>query len=201
MSLFDDFYKSLLARFSDWIKINDRMSLWTIEDFPYDTGVNTALTYPHCWECVTINQCWFKNENGKKPEEFNPNVPPNLYHVNCHCNRLAIAKPKISDIKLIIPKGKEEYTIGKKSGWVRYMGYDDYKEFFKIFYQKSKESFIAGKYKIDSHTRYGVKINLNLLIPNKYLKKEDEFFKLIASFTVFPNGKLKLNTHLGGWQK
>ena len=79
MSVFDNMKDKLLSYFtsndkisSDWIKINDKKTScgWTIEDFPYDIGVNEKITEPHCWKCVTVNQCWFKNEEDKKPEHF-----------------------------------------------------------------------------------------------------------------------------------
>ena len=37
MSIFDDLFNYLLANFSEWIKIEDYKSEWTIEDFPYET--------------------------------------------------------------------------------------------------------------------------------------------------------------------
>lgn len=73
MGLLDAYKSQINAYFSEWIKINDNKSIWTIEDFPYKTGVDEELTYPHCWKCVTINNCIFKNEDEKKPVEFDYN--------------------------------------------------------------------------------------------------------------------------------
>ena len=70
MSMFKDVHDKIMFYFSDWISVDDNKSKWTIEDFPYSTGVDENVTYPHCWRCVTVNQCWFKNEEGKKPEHF-----------------------------------------------------------------------------------------------------------------------------------
>ena len=39
MNMFENMQDKLLAIFEDWIKINDNQSMWTIEDFPYITGV------------------------------------------------------------------------------------------------------------------------------------------------------------------
>ena len=56
-----DSYKDLInASFSKQIKVEDNQSKWTIEDFPYNTGVDEDITKPHCWKCVTVNKCWFK---------------------------------------------------------------------------------------------------------------------------------------------
>ena len=72
MGFLDSYQNQINAHFSDWIKINDDKTGcgWTIEDFPYNIGVDENLTEPHCWRCVSVNQCWFKNEAKKKPEHF-----------------------------------------------------------------------------------------------------------------------------------
>lgn len=96
MKTFEDIKNKVLSKFNTWIKINDNKSKWTIEDFPYETGVDEIVTNPHCWKCVTLNQCWFKNEEGKKPKEFDysdyslievPLSKRGLYHLNCHCKK------------------------------------------------------------------------------------------------------------------
>ncbi len=200
MSLFDDFYKSLLARFSDWIKINDRMSPWTIEEFPYEAGVDSSMTYPHCWKCVTINQCWFKNENGKKPEEFNTNGPPNLYHPNCHCNKLAIAKPKISDVKFIIPDGKVAWMIKDKGHLLKELGYNesDFLEVVEKLKDLVSQEYLNGNYYIKAYDNKGFRIGLILQnFPGKR-DKENKYYKIKTGWTIFPNGKLKCNTLIGG---
>ena len=67
MSVFDNMRDKLLSYFntnneisSDWIKINDKLSKWTIEDFSYQDGVPGEEVENHCWKCVTINNCIFK---------------------------------------------------------------------------------------------------------------------------------------------
>lgn len=62
MNVLDDFKDLINASFSKWIKIEDKLTKWTIEDFPYNIGVYEIVTEPHCWKCVTANKCWFKNE-------------------------------------------------------------------------------------------------------------------------------------------
>ena len=64
----DEDFKNLLSKDNNWVKINDPKSQWTIEDFPYETGVDENITYPHCWRCVTVNNCCFVNEKNKKPQ-------------------------------------------------------------------------------------------------------------------------------------
>ncbi len=70
MGIFDSIQETLTAKFSDWIKINDNKSGFTIEDFPYETGIDEKITKPHCALCVSVNNCYFKNKEDKKPIEF-----------------------------------------------------------------------------------------------------------------------------------
>lgn len=208
MGVFDDILGDLLANFSEWIKIEDYQSKWTIEDFPYETGVDERKTKPHCWYCVAVNKCWFKNEERKKPKELNSSTLSKLsgnnglYHKYCHCKKGAIDNPTMDDIKLIIPNGKiDKYLFVKKIEWVNYLGYsiEDKETFIKILFEKTKESFRNGNYYNENHTKYGFKININIEIPGGKLK-ENEIFKLTTNYMIFPNGRLKLNTPLGGWQ-
>lgn len=105
MGFLDAYKNEIDAHFSEWIKINDSSSGcgWTIEDFPYAVGVDESLTEPHCWKCVSVNQCWFKNEEGKKPKEFDygnysfseiSKSKRGLYHPNCHCKKFGVNVPK-----------------------------------------------------------------------------------------------------------
>ena len=45
-----------------------------------------------------------------------------------------------------------------------------------------------------------VKIKINFDLPGQG-SKTGKVYKLKSSFTVFPNGKIKCNTLIGGWQK
>ena len=36
--MIEDYFKNLFSKHSDWIKINDPLSQWTIEDFSYQRG-------------------------------------------------------------------------------------------------------------------------------------------------------------------
>lgn len=71
--------------------------------------------------------------------------------------------------------------------------------FFKILYMKTKENFSKGNYLIREHFQYGVQININVAMPSAN-EKINNIYPLKTAYTIFPNGKLKLNTHLGGYQ-
>ena len=119
MNIFDSMRDKLLSYFttndkisSEWIKINDKKTScgWTIEDFPYKIGVDENVSEPHCWKCVTVNQCWFKNKDDKKPEHFDyseyslaqiPKMKRGLYHPNCHCKEKSINVPRLNEIEIL----------------------------------------------------------------------------------------------------
>ncbi len=63
MNVFNDILGS-------WIQVVDDKSNYTIEDYGYDTGVIEGTTANHCVKCVTVNRCYFKNEENKKPKPF-----------------------------------------------------------------------------------------------------------------------------------
>ncbi|MBO5954914.1 MAG: hypothetical protein J6Q13_02985 [Clostridia bacterium] len=208
MGVLDGFKDLINASFSEWVRVEDNLSPYTIDMFPYDVGVDEDETENHCWKCVTVNKCWFKNEKNKKPEKYDYSLLPNnkllniirgLYHPKCHCKEFAIDKPKVEDIELVIPDKKKLYTIEMKYKWINGMGYYNYDEFFKVFYNKCKEAFVNGDYYHIDHNNYGFKINLIINMPG-YGDKKGNVYKLKSGYSIFPNGKLKLNTHLGGWQ-
>ena len=234
MSVFDNMRDKLLSYFntnneisSDWIKINDGSNPWTIEDFPYRIegaqflseeekqkmlGVPEDGVDDHCWKCITVNQCWFKNEDNKKPEEFDyskyslieiPKEIRGLYHPNCHCKKFELKTPNAENIELVIPPDKiDNYLFTKKLGWVNYMGYyeNNYQEFLDILYAATKQGYASGNYYCVEHTRRGYKINIDISIPGKN-DKLGQIFKVKTNYMIFPNGKLKMNTPLGGWVK
>ena len=209
MNMFDNIYDKVMAQLSKWILIKDPESEWTIEDFPYETGVDEKLTYPHCWKCVTVNHCWFYNTEEKKPEEFDytnysqneiPLSKRGLYHPNCHCEKQQISEPSKEEINLIIPEGKIWYLFNKKLLTVlSYMGYtknDNQEQILNLIYENSRKSFSEGNYKIKTITRFGVAITLYYNFPgqNQYNNK---IYKVKSGWTIFPNGKIKANTLLG----
>lgn len=80
------------------------------------------------------------------------------------------------------------------------MGYELNEDFIIILKEKIRQSYFYGMYSIQTHTHFGVKIKLNIDLPG-YKNKEEKLYKLTSSFMVFPNGKIKCNTLIGGWQK
>ena len=161
MGVFDNI--KIDTTFGDWIQVLDNESSWTIEDFPYNTGVNEKLTYPHCEKCVAVNQCCFKNEKGKKPEKFNYSkfplekllqLIPGLYHPFCHCKEHPLTLPSKNNITFIFLEGKINYFFLDKINWYHSWGYkdEDKDEFITLIKERVKESFINGNYEIEKHT-------------------------------------------------
>ena len=64
----------------------------------------------------------------------------------------------------------------------------------------SKEAYAYGNYYIENITKYGCKINLKVDIQGVN-EKSGKIYKIETNYMVFPNGKLKMNTPIGGWQK
>ena len=82
----------------NWIQVFDDKNTITLDDYGYDTGIIKGTTENHCVKCVAVNQCWFKNEHGKKPETMNYSLDNivdclskgltlGLYHYRCHCRK------------------------------------------------------------------------------------------------------------------
>lgn len=204
-----------MSVFSDWIEIRDDKSPWRISDFPYDKGVDSQKTKPHCIKCVAVNNCWFKNEKIKKPLEY-AEVPPlpykpallelKYYHPNCHCWPKAIASPKTKDIKIIALDEKMKYLMKAKFAWIQAMGYDtdDENEIYEKLLSLAKQAYCEGRYsKADPNEdmiRYGFKVNIDIKFPGKG-EKEGHTYNLKTCYMIFPNGTLKNNTPIGGWSK
>lgn len=204
--MFDEINKKL----GKWIQILDsKNDEVTIEDFHYSDGVNGVITMSHCEKCVAINQCWFKDEKEKKPkpypilgikflDDLANEVMPGLYHFRCHCYEFGIITPDEEQIELIVPRGKEEWLFSDKGQWINSLGYFNKEEFLTMLYSYVKKAYCNGNYNVIEHTKFGLKINLFLLIPGGGTKVGKNY-KIKSSFMVFPNGKLKCNTLIGGW--
>ncbi len=191
---------------SNWIKIVDKLNNIVIDDFDYEYGIHGQVTTKHCVKCIAVNQCWFVDEKDKKPEpmeysvgqilsDINDNL--GLYHYNCHCKEIRIAQPKEADIKLIIPKGKEDWLFLDKSEWIRAMGYEPNEKFLDYLKKKIVESYCLGKYKIRNIDKFGVRITLYVDIEG-YGIKSNHIYRLKSGFSIFSNGRLKCNTFIGG---
>ena len=70
---------------------------------------------------------------------------------------------------------------------------------FYAFYINLLQYFY-GNYYIENHTNYGCKINLKVDMPG-INEKSGKIYNLKTNYMIFPNGKLKMNTPIGGWQK
>lgn len=208
MGIFDNIQERLTAKFSDWIKINDNKSGFTIEDFPYETGVDEEITKTHCALCVSVNNCCFKNEEDKKPVEFDygkyslqemPLLNRGLYHPHCHCKKIAVSKPNYDEISFIIEQGKIWWLLKDKIHWIHSWGYkdEDIGLLLNELQLAMREAYVLGNYKRKTHNKFGFKITLYIKL--KGIKDhQGEIFNLISSRMIFPNGKLKVNTLVGG---
>lgn len=212
MGLLDEYKSQINAYFSDWIKVNEEKTGcgWTIEDFPYNIGVDEDLSYPHCWKCVTVNQCWFKNEEEKKPKHFDyfkytysiiPKSKRGLYHPNCHCKEHAINVPRLKDIDVLLDLGKIFYFFKDKKGLFYSWGYknSDKNEFVSNFIELVKDAYRRGNYELENHNKSGYKINLFITISGKNEKKGKDY-ELKTAFIVFPRGTIRCVTLIGGWR-
>ena len=209
MNVFEKVSAEAKVLFSDWIKVGDPKNKLTIEDFPYETGVDESKTNGHCWRCVTVNQCWFVDKVDKRPQEFDysdcPEIPlekRGLYHPNCHDQKIKIAPPKESQIKFIIPPGKPEWMIKDKGHTLKEMGYKE-NEFMgavDIIKNLIAEEFVKGNYIFRTHDKTGFKIGFVLNFPGKH-EDYGKFYKIKSGWSIFPNGKLKCNTLIGGLKK
>jgi len=210
MSLLDGIREKVTASLSEWIKISDPKSNWTIEEFA-KINYNESLIIPHCVDCIIVNQCWFKNEENKKPDEFDyskcPEIPlekRGLYHPDCHDKKITISNPKPNDIIVFDLERRMDYLFNKKKNWIVAMGYNEEEknEVFQLLEKLSKESYCQGNYKnnppSDEKKKYGFRIRINLQFPGKR-EKLGKIYQITSSYIVYPNGKLKNNTPIGGW--
>lgn len=206
-----DIHEKAVKYFSDWVKINDDKSHWTIEYFHIREGVNETMSFPHCWKCVTVNHCWFIDQEGLRPQEFDYNKyqvnelldKEGLYHPNCHCDKQIISTPQVKDIEILLFEDKMDGVYEHKGQWVsEVLGYPvEDKEIFKnIFFNQVKKKYVRGEYKYKGHNKYGFKINIEwILSGGKNAAKKE--FKIKSGFMIYPDGKLRIVTILGGKAK
>ena len=200
---------SLMDVIGNWIQIVDDKNEITVADYDYSTGIIEGTTDNHCVPCVSFNRCWFKNEKGKKPDinalimagiirQIDTN-DDTLFHKWCHCKEVPLPPLSTKDIDIIVPNGKFDYMFEAKSGWIKAMGYDpsDRNKFIDELKKKTKEGYINGDYTIQGYTKYGVKIRVVARIDGAHEDRKTDY-KVIGSYMVFPNGKIKMNTPLGG---
>ena len=194
---------------NDWIKVVDNKNAMVIDDFDYENGIQGSITLKHCVSCIAVNQCWFVNEKGKKPESKSYSLEQilndndnkaGLYHFNCHCKEISIPMPKESDIKLVYDQGKADWLFKDKTEWIHALGYENVDEFFEYLKKKIVENYCLGKYIILQISKYGVAINIFVDIEGAG-EKYGKIYKVKSGWMVFSNGKIKCNTFLGGKAK
>lgn len=201
----DELFRNNLANLTAWFKVVDFNNPFTLEDFSYESGVPENGVGSHCWKCITVNQCYFKNEPNKKPEEFDystiiiPKFARGIYHPNCECKKLGYAAPHPHEVKLLNLNTKYEYFFHDKIHWYHSWGYKDYEkeEFKKVYESLIKAAYCKGDYIIREHDNTGAKITVFITLPGAN-DKFGKSFKLKAGYTIFPNKKLKCNTPIGG---
>ena len=168
---------------SDWIYVEDKENPTTIADYPYNTGVDMSITKPHCWRCIVVNKCWFKNDKDKKPspmsytfalirklfEIFGLDVLLGLYHPFCHCHEKPIENPLPEQIKLKIMEGKIDWAMTNKLHLLKTMGYsiDDREEVVEILSDLTKKAYCKGQYTIRQVNNYGCQITVKFYFPGK----------------------------------
>ena len=212
MAMFDDLLDRILSNFSEWIQVQDPKSDWTLDNAPIikDVGVDKEAVKPHCVKCVVANQCWFKNEKGKKPEsfdysKFSDNVlqklkgTDGLYHPNCHCKEVAIPNPTKSSISIVIDDRKIDDFYRRKNGLANAWGYSllEKNDFKKAFINSVLKEYLNGNYVIFKHDGFGIQITIIASIPGiNYKKGRTYIFK--TGFMIYPNGKIENTTIFGG---
>lgn len=208
MNVFEQVSANAKALLSEWIKVGDPKNNLTIEDFG-DAGVDESKTDGHCWKCVTVNQCWFKNEEGKRPKEFDyskysfSQIPSSqrcgLYHPNCHDKKYGLKVPKLSDYTIIEDVGKINFFFKDKLKWYHSWGFkdSDKNEFVKQIFELVRSSYRFGNYEIEKHTKYGFQINVLISIEGKNDKRK-HYYNTWSSYMVYPNGQIRLITLIGG---
>ena len=208
MSILDNVLDDVKAVFSDWIKITDPKSKWTIEDFPEEKGVNENVTNRHCWRCVSVNQCWFKNEDNKKPDEYDYSQYSQreisyyirgLFHPHCHDKKSGINVPHASKIIIRDVRDKFNNLFQIKGKIFRKIGYTskDENDIIEIYLEQVKRKYVRGEYYKFRHTKYGFQINIEINMPVKTNMPDDlKTFK--TGLIIFPNGQLRIVTVFAG---
>jgi len=207
MNVFENVSVNAKALLSEWIQVSDPKNKLTIEDFQ-DEGVDESKTNGHCWRCVTVNQCWFKNEEDKKPKEFDyskyslsdiPLLKRGLYHPNCHDKKFSINVPKLNQIQLKeLRKNFNDFFRRKKKIFYG-IGYSsqDENELMNFVENVVKNKYSFGDYYFYKHWKHGFQINISITIQGKnQFKNEYKTFK--SGYIIYPNGQLKIATIFAG---
>lgn len=212
MKVFDEILNSVLARFSGWIQVKDPKSPWTLDNAPIvkDVGVDPEVVKPHCVKCVVVNECWFKNEKGKKPEQFDYttyssdllkklNGTDGLYHPHCHCQEIPIVEPTEESVRIVVLREKVDDMYRRKCGLITAWGYTvESKEIFKEKLVNSvMQKYLNGDYSIFKYDEFGFRITIIASVPGMN-EKEGKIYRFQTGFMVYPNGRIENTTIFGG---
>ncbi len=206
MGVLDEYQKIIKATFAKWVQITDYKAVFTLEDFAYETGVDEKRTGGCCWKCVSVNQCYFKDEENKKPQKFDYSVfkiikllPLGLYHPHCHCVENLTSAPFKDQIKIILSQGKIDFFFRDKLDWFYSWGYkdEDKQEFIQLIKTLSTQAYSYGNYEKVKHTKAGFQINTFITISGKN-EKSGHTYNVKSCFIIFPNMQLRCVTLIGG---
>lgn len=207
MNVFESVSANAKAILSEWVQVKDPRSNITIQTFK-KKPVDETKTNGHCWKCVSINKCWFKNEKGKKPAHFNyknysftdiPLSKRGLYHPRCHDKEYPINVPKLNQIVLLKLRSNFNDFFKRKKGIFYGLGYTykDEEELMQQYINQVKTRYRYGDYVIYQFYEYGFQINIKISISGKNQYKHIEHsFK--TGLIIFPEGQLKIATIFAG---
>ncbi len=165
---------------------------------PYDwvKWVHRNLSDNHCPECLMLDGCFFKGDNH----------PPHPHHSFCHCVLENISQNEVKsqattfaayqkfDPYLFDPE--DFYKHGKNKAFESW-GYsiNDSNWLKNEFEKQALQKYILGDYKLGKLDEHGQRLSIEIKIPRKDKEGSVSF---TTGWMVCPNGKIKLNTPLGG---
>lgn len=166
-------------------------------DFPdWVRWIHHSEGKTHCEECLMLDGCWFLKNN----------APPCPHHPYCHCtldpvdyavvimnvaanSEYSKFDPYLFDLENYYKHGKNKafeswsYTIAD-SQWLK-----------GEIERQATDKYALGNYSLGVLNKYGQHINIRVEIPRKDGAGKVSF---ITGWTVYPNGRIKLNTPYGG---
>lgn len=148
----------------------------------------------HCLMCMVLDGCWFN-------KSLMPALP---LHDKCHCISSAIPTPNQDAVSANCPIEKftgyifsDDWNIktGKKDLF-EYLGFTikDSEMLKKEFEKQARKCYANGEYKLGLLNFYGQRISIEIVIE----RENSEPARFMSGWMVKPNGKITLNTPLGG---
>ena len=150
----------------------------------------------HCETCLRLDGCWFSEDN-------TPKIPQ---HPHCHCNlepidfelveEKAVSHCDYSKFDPYLFDPEDFYQHGKQKMFESW-GYtiEDSMWLKKECEKQALEKYKKGDYKLGKLNEHGQRISIRITIPRK---NNNDFVSFITGWNVHPNGKITLNTPLGG---